>query len=46
VIRTVGAIDFDETTLVDGIVVEKHVVRGQMTEPGERLYRLADLALV
>ncbi|MBI5185092.1 MAG: efflux RND transporter periplasmic adaptor subunit [Nitrospinae bacterium] len=31
---------------MDGIVVEKHVVKGQVTEPGEKLYRLADLALV
>lgn len=31
---------------IDGIVVEKRVVAGQMVEAGERLYRLADLALV
>ena len=31
---------------MDGVVVEKHVVKGQMVEAGEKLYRLADLALV
>ncbi|HZR18125.1 MAG TPA: efflux RND transporter periplasmic adaptor subunit [Verrucomicrobiae bacterium] len=30
----------------DGIVVEKMVVEGQMVEPGQKLYRLADLASV
>ena len=31
---------------IDGIVVEKNVVQGQMVEAGMRLYRLADLGIV
>ena len=31
---------------IDGIVVEKMVVRGQMVEAGMKLYRLADLSIV
>ena len=31
---------------VDGIVIEKMAVAGQMMKPGERLYRLADLSSV
>jgi multidrug efflux pump subunit AcrA (membrane-fusion protein) len=31
---------------IDGIVVEKMVVQGQMVEAGMKLYRLADLSLV
>ena len=31
---------------IDGIVVEKLVVQGQMVEAGMKLYRLADLSLV
>ena len=31
---------------LDGVVVEKNVVEGQMVEPGMKLYRLADLATV
>lgn len=31
---------------MDGIVVEKMVVQGQMVDPGMKLYRLADLGLV
>jgi Cu(I)/Ag(I) efflux system membrane fusion protein len=31
---------------IDGIVVEKMAVRGQMVEAGMKLYRLADLAIV
>ena len=31
---------------MDGVVVEKMVVRGQMVDPGMKLYRLADLGLV
>ncbi|NGO39288.1 efflux RND transporter periplasmic adaptor subunit [Limisphaera ngatamarikiensis] len=30
----------------DGFVLEKHVVEGQMVQPGERMYRLADLSVV
>jgi multidrug efflux pump subunit AcrA (membrane-fusion protein) len=31
---------------MDGVVVEKMVVQGQMVDPGMKLYRLADLGLV
>jgi membrane fusion protein, copper/silver efflux system len=31
---------------IDGIVVEKNVVQGQMVEAGMKLYRLADLGIV
>ncbi|MCX6992534.1 MAG: efflux RND transporter periplasmic adaptor subunit [Kiritimatiellaeota bacterium] len=31
---------------IDGFVVEKNVVEGQMVDPGMKIYRLADLALV
>ncbi|HEY5910686.1 MAG TPA: efflux RND transporter periplasmic adaptor subunit [Verrucomicrobiae bacterium] len=31
---------------MDGVVVEKMVVQGQMVEPGMKIYRLADLGLV
>ena len=31
---------------IDGVVVEKLVVQGQMVDPGMRMYRLADLGLV
>src|SRR6266567_3390720 len=31
---------------IDGIVVEKMAVRGQMVEAGMKLYRLADLSIV
>ena len=31
---------------VDGVVIEKMAVAGQMMKPGERLYRLADLSRV
>jgi multidrug efflux pump subunit AcrA (membrane-fusion protein) len=31
---------------IDGFVVEKMVVQGQMVDPGMRIYRLADLGLV
>jgi RND family efflux transporter MFP subunit len=31
---------------IDGIVVEKLAVQGQMVEPGMKLYRLADLGIV
>jgi multidrug efflux pump subunit AcrA (membrane-fusion protein) len=31
---------------MDGVVVEKMVVQGQMVDPGTKLYRLADLGLV
>jgi multidrug efflux pump subunit AcrA (membrane-fusion protein) len=31
---------------IDGIVVEKNIVQGQMVEAGMKLYRLADLSIV
>ncbi|RME91644.1 MAG: efflux RND transporter periplasmic adaptor subunit, partial [Verrucomicrobia bacterium] len=31
---------------IDGFVMEKNVVEGQMVQPGQKIYRLADLSLV
>ena len=37
---------FNVVAPIDGFVIEKNIVQGQMVDPGVRLYRIADLGIV
>jgi RND family efflux transporter MFP subunit len=38
--------EFKVTAPIDGFVIEKNIVQGQMVDSGVRLYRIADLSIV
>jgi Cu(I)/Ag(I) efflux system membrane fusion protein len=47
-LRTTGSVSeaFDVSSPIDGIVLQKNVIEGQMAKTGEELYRLVDLSSI